>query len=297
MYTPKEVAHNYLATGKAKTQYPVQKVLVLAIMAGMFIGLAGAGANVAMASVAGGSLQNFGKLLAAMVFPAGLAMVLIAGSELFTGNCLIIVPVLQKEVKLNAMFKNWVLVYIGNFIGGIIIALITVYGGTYKLFDNTAAATAIYTAVSKVSMPFWDAFLRGILCNFVVCAAVWMTFAAKDIVGKIAALFLPIMLFVLSGYEHSIANMCFIPSGLFAINNPAYVNAFEAIYHHGDIHALTWGAFFVKNLIPSTLGNIVGGAGCVGIAYWFAYIRVSDDKEAAKSAHNTKSTGNKKKKK
>ena len=281
MYTPKEVAQNYLATGKAKTQYPAQKVLVLAILAGMFIGLAGAGSNVAMASVAETSLQNFGKLLAAMVFPAGLAMVLIAGSELFTGNCLIIIPVLQKEVKISAMFRNWIFVYIGNFIGGIIIALITVYGGTYSVFHNEAAATAIYTAVSKVNLTFGNALLRGILCNFVVCVAVWMTFAAKDIAGKVAALFLPIMLFVLSGYEHSIANMCFIPSGLFAAGNPAYLQAYNSIYAaHGAYSAdtLTWGAFFVKNLIPSTLGNIIGGSVCVGIAYWFAYIRVSDDK-------------------
>ena len=293
MYTPKEVAHNYLATGKAKTQYPVQKTMILAVLAGMFIGLAGAGSNIAMASVAGGTLAYFGKLLAAIVFPAGLAMVLIAGSELFTGNCLIIIPVLEKEVKMSAMFKNWILVYIGNFIGGLIIALITVYGGTYRIFDNAAAATAIYTAVSKVSIPFGEVFLRGILCNFVVCVAVWMTFAAKDVVGKIAALFLPIMLFVLSGYEHSIANMCFIPSGLFAMNNPGYLHAFEALYH-GDLNALTWGAFFTKNLIPATLGNIVGGSVCVGIAYWFAYLRSSDDKEPAK---NVKPGAKKKKKK
>ena len=288
MFSPKEIAQNYVATGVAKTKYPASKMLVLGILAGMFIGLAAVGSNVAAATVYGTTIASLGKLLGAMVFPTGLAMVLIAGSELFTGNCLIIIPVLQKEVKLRAMFKNWIYVYIGNFIGGVIVALISVYGGVYSLFGNTAAVAAISTAAAKVSLSFDDALLRGIFCNFVVCIAVWMSFASKDIVGKIAALFFPIMLFVLSGYEHSIANMCYIPTGILAIRNFDYYSAYQKFYDVTSLSNLTWGAMLVKNLIPSTLGNIIGGTGLVGVVYWFAYLYDHDKKVPEKHTKKNK---------
>jgi len=289
MNSPKEVAQNYIATGVAKTKTPIMKMLLLAVLAGMFIALAGVGAEVAPATVASASLA---KLIGALVFPTGLAMVLISGSELFTGNCLIIIPVLQKEAKIRSMLKNWIFVYIGNFIGSILIAAMTVYGGTFSLFSNEAAVYLIKTAVSKVSLSFSDALLRGILCNFVVCIAVWMAYAAKDIVGKVAALFLPIMVFVLSGYEHSVANMFFIPAGLFAANNPTYAAAYAAT-GATNIGSLTWGAFFVKNLIPVTLGNLIGGVVLVGMAYWYIYLHDTDKKLKASASGSGK---NKKKK-
>ena len=289
MNSPKEVAQNYIATGVAKTKTPIMKMLLLAVLAGMFIALAGVGAEVAPATVASASLA---KLIGALVFPTGLAMVLISGSELFTGNCLIIIPVLQKEAKIRSMLKNWIFVYIGNFIGSILVAAMTVYGGTFSLFSNEAAVYLIKTAVSKVSLSFSDALLRGILCNFVVCIAVWMAYAAKDIVGKVAALFLPIMVFVLSGYEHSVANMFFIPAGLFAANNPTYAAAYAAT-GATNIGSLTWGAFFVKNLIPVTLGNLIGGVVLVGMAYWYIYLHDTDKKLKASASGSGK---NKKKK-
>ena len=280
MNSPKEVAQNYIALGITKTKYPVSKMLLLGIFAGMYIALAGVGATIASATVASLSI---GKLVGAAVFPVGLAMVIVAGSELFTGNCLIIIPVLEKEVKLRAMLKNWFFVYFGNFIGAIIIALLTVYGGTFSLFGNEAAANLIKTAVSKTSLTFSDALLRGILCNLLVCVAVWMAFAAKDVVGKIVGLFMPIMLFVLCGFEHSIANMFYIPAGLFASGNNAYMAAYGA-----DAGALTWGNLFVKNLIPVTIGNIIGGMVLVGVSYWFIYLRETGKKAPAPAAHHSK---------
>ena len=274
MFSPKEIAQNYITLGEAKAGYSVLKMLVLGVMAGMFVALAGVGATISQTTVAGTSIAYTGKLLGALVFTTGLAMVLIAGSELFTGNCLIIVSVLAKSVKPGAMLKNWFFVYLGNFIGGFIVVLITVYGGTYSSFGNLAAVTAITTAVSKVSLSFGDALLRGILCNFLVCVAVWMAFAAKDVAGKIAALFLPIMLFVLCGYEHCIANAYFIPTGLLAARDTVYLGAYYAASGASSVASLTWGAMFVRNIIPSTLGNIIGGAGMVGAVYWFAYIRL-----------------------
>lgn len=286
MNSPKEVAQNYIATGLAKTKLPAAKMLLLGILAGMFIALAGVGASIASVSVQTASIA---KLVGALVFPTGLAMVLIAGSELFTGNCLLIIPVLEKEAKFSGMIKNWFFVYIGNFIGGVLIAALTVYGGTFSLFGGAAAAGVINTAVSKVGMTFTDALVRGILCNFLVCIAVWMTFAAKDIVGKVAGLYLPIMLFVLSGYEHSIANMYYVPAGLFAKGYSVYSAAADTI-DPSKLGTLTWGNMFTKNIIPVTLGNIIGGVLLVGIIYWFVYLR-----EPTKSAKAT--SGNKKKKK
>ena len=269
MHSPKENAQHYIHVGVAKTKLPIEKMLVLGILAGIFIALAGVGATIASATIASPSLA---KLMSAAVFPVGLAMVVIAGSELFTGNCLIIIPVLEKEVRLRDMFKNWCFVYVGNFIGSILIAALTVYSGTFSLFSDEAAANLIKTAVTKVSLTFSDALLRGILCNLIVCIAVWMAYAAKDVLNKIGALYLPIMLFVLCGFEHSIANMFYLPAALFASRNVGYVVAYTSIAGAPHIGALSWGSIFVKNLIPVTIGNIIGGVVFVGIGYWFAYL-------------------------
>ena len=272
MNSPKEIAQNYVATGVAKTKLPASKMLALGVLAGMFIALAGVGASIASVTIESASLA---KLIGAAVFPTGLAMVLIAGSELFTGNCLIIIPVLQKEAEVGGMLKNWFFVYIGNMIGGILIAALSVYSGTFTLFSHAAASGIVKTAVAKVSMSFGDALMRGVLCNFLVCVAVWMSYAAKDIVGKVAAMYLPVMMFVLSGYEHSIANLFYIPAGLFAKGYSGYPNATGAV-DPSDISKLSWGSMFTKNIIPVTIGNIIGGMCLVGIAYWFVYLRESD---------------------
>ena len=285
MNSPKEIAQGYIATGAAKAKLPAGKTLVLGIMAGMFIAVAAVGAIVSSSTVAS---QSLARLIGAAVFPVGLAMTVVAGGELFTGNCLIIVPVLEKEVKLTAMLRNWCLAYIGNFAGSILIAAITVYGGTFSLFGDAAAANLLNTAVSKVNLGFFDALLRGVLCNFLVCMAVWMSYAAKDIAGKIIGLYLPTMLFVLCSYEHSIANMLYIPAGLFAARKVEYLVAYT---DQSRISSLTWGAFVYKNLIPVTIGNIIGGAALVGLTYWLAYLRKADDQPPA--AHVNK---NKKKK-
>jgi formate/nitrite transporter len=266
--SPKEVAQQYIAIGAAKTKLPISKMLVLAIFAGLFIGLAGIASTFASATLTG----SVARFLGASVFSGGLAMVIVAGSELFTGNCLLIIPVIEKQATVGGLLKNWVVVYIGNFVGALIIAALIVYGGSLSNFNNAVGATAINVAVGRVSLPFLSAFFRGILCNFLVCIAVWMAFAAKDVVGKIVGVYFPIMFFVLCNLNHSIADMGLIMTGLFGMNNPAYLEAFKAI-SKADPSVLTWGSMFVKNLIPVTLGNIVGGLGIVGVGYWFAYLR------------------------
>jgi formate/nitrite transporter len=267
MNSPKEIAKSYVAVGAGKASMPIAKIIVLAILGGMFIAVAGLGATTAPATIASASL---GKFIGAIIFPAGLALVLIAGAELFTGSSLIIISVLEKEATVGGLLKNWVFVYLGNFIGGVIVAWIAVNGHTFSLFGNGLAASAIGIAVNKLGLSFGDAFLRGVLCNFLVCLGVWMALAAKDVVGKIIGLFFPVMIFVLCGFEHSVANMYYIPAGIFAVRNVTYA---ASVGSEVNISILTWGNMIVKNLIPVTLGNIVGGACLVGVPYWFAYLR------------------------
>ncbi len=267
-FAPSEVAENYIATGKAKVNTKIGRMIALAVLAGAFIALAGVGSTTVAVSVEAASL---GKFLGACVFPAGLAMVLLAGSELFTGNCLLTIPLLQREIKWGGMLKNWLFVYLGNLGGALLVAAAVVYSHEPDLFGNAEAVSMFSTAVSKTSLSFGDAFLKGILCNFLVCIAVWISFAAKDVAGKIVGLFFPIMLFVLCGFEHSVANMYFIGAGLFAKTIPAYAEAAAAAGI--DLSGLTWGTFWTGNLIPVTLGNIVGGAVCVGCVYWFVYLK------------------------
>ena len=224
MNSPKEIANNYIAIGKGKVNTPVAKMFVLGILAGIFIAFGGVASTAAAVSI---PLASVGKFLGACIFPGGLTMVLLAGSELFTGNCLLV--------------------------------------------NNGLAASMISTAAGKVSLSFGDAFLRGIACNFLVCIAVWISFAAKQVSSKIIGLFFPIMMFVLCGFEHSVANMYYIAAGIFAKGNAAYLEAATAA--GADVSGLTWGAMFTKNLLPVTLGNIIGGAVLVGLAYWFVYLK------------------------
>ncbi len=265
-FSPADVAQNYIQIGRSKANTPLIKTIVLAIMAGLFIGISAIASTTVAVAVEPASL---GKFLGAIIFPGGLTMVLIAGSELFTGNCLLIIPVLEKTIRLRRMFKNLALVYLGNFIGGVLLAAAVVFSHQVSLFDNGVAVSVIGTAVSKCSISFGDALIRGILCNFLVCIAVWISFAAKDITGKIIGVFFPILIFVLCGFEHSVANMYYISAGLFAKMVPAFAEAAAGI----NTSMLTVGNMFLRNLLPVTIGNILGGAIFVGLPYWFIYLR------------------------
>ena len=267
-FSPAEVARNYIATGKAKVNTPIPKMLLLAVLAGAFIAVGGVASTTASVSISSASVA---KLVGAFVFPGGLTMVLLAGSELFTGNCLLTIPLLEREIPWRGMLKNWLFVYLGNFLGGMLVAAGVVFGHQLSLFSNGMAVSVLSTAAAKCSLSFGDALIRGVLCNFLVCIAVWISFAAKDVAGKIAGLFFPIMMFVLCGFEHSVANMYYISAGLFAKLVPAYAEAASAA--GVDLSVLTAGRFLFGNLLPVTLGNIFGGAVCVGVVYWYAYLR------------------------
>lgn len=263
MNTPKEIAAAYCTAGEAKTAVPVGRTFILAIFAGMFIALAGVGATIASATIENPAVS---KLVGACIFPAGLLMVLIAGSELFTGNCLLIIPVLSRKITVSAMLRNLAVVIIGNFVGGCLIAFLCAYGGVFSLFGEAAAQSVVSIAAAKCGLSFSSALVKGILCNFLVCLAVWMSFGAKSVGGKLAAIYLPILIFVLCGFEHNVANMYYIPAGIFTASNGMYTTVSLP-------EGLSWGSFILKNLIPVTLGNIIGGAGIIGAGYWTVYLK------------------------
>lgn len=259
MHSPLEIATNFVEIGIHKVKLSAWKMMILGFFAGCFIGFAGIASTTASATVENGSLA---RLLSACVFPAGIAMVLVAGSELFTGNNLIIISVLQKKVRVIDMLKNWLFVFLGNFLGAAFVAVLVVYGHTPDLFGEGLAVKMVGAASLRVEQTFSKAFIRGILCNILVCLAVWAAFAAKRVSGKLLMSFWPVMLFVLCGFEHSIADIYFGIAGI--LTSLEYSIAAES---------LNFGTFLLKNLLPVTLGNIIGGAGIVGVGYWLVYLR------------------------
>lgn len=257
MLNAKQATVKYSEGGMGKTTMPLGKMFALAFMAGMFISFAGVASSVAATTVENASL---GKLIAALIFPAGLAMVILNNSELFTGNNLLIISVLDKRIKFYSMLKNWIVVYIGNFVGSIFVTGGYALGHEFSLFNNGVAKNIMTTAVAKCNLSFSDAFIKGIFCNILVCVAVMMALTAERVSGKIMALFLPIMVFVISGFEHSVANMSYISGGLFIHSQYGSLGI--------DTTGLTWYNFLVSNLVPVTLGNIVGGL-FIGFMFWF----------------------------
>lgn len=233
-----QAAEDYCAAAEKRVTQSLPRLLLLGALAGAFIAFAGVAASI------GGALG--GKLASATIFPIGLTMVLLAGSELFTGNCLFLMPLLRRNITAGHMLRNWVAVYLGNLLGSVAVAFLVVQCGA---LDGIAEA-AVAAAVTKAALPFGVALLRGVLCNFLVCLAVWMAFCAQSAGGKVVSLFGPIFLFVLCGFEHSVANMYYIPAGIFLAEN-------------GEV---TWLSLW-QNLLPVTLGNMVGGCGLGGILY------------------------------
>lgn len=258
MNTPSEIARIYVDVGSGKVKIPAGKMLVMGIFAGMFIAFGALGSTIASCGVQPAAL---GRFLSALVFPIGLMLVLCAGAELFTGNSLLLIPLMERRIKFFSLIKNWVIVYIGNLIGSVLLAYAVSYSHSLSLYDGELVNSTISIATAKLNLTFTDGLVKGILCNIMVCLAVWVAFAAKDLGSKILALFLPVFLFVLCGFEHCVANMYFIPAGIFASE------------FYGVPAQLDWISFAVNNLAPVTLGNIIGGAIFVGFGYWVVYLK------------------------
>ncbi len=280
---PAEMAVKAAETGVKKTALDILRMFLLAILAGAFIAM---GAIFATTVSAGASALPYGitRLLAGLSFTLGLILVVVSGSELFTGNNLIIIAFANRRISLGALLRNWGVVYLGNFAGAILTAYLMFVSKQYTFGAGSVGLAALNTGEAKTALGFAQAIVLGIFCNALVCMAVWMCYSARSTIDKILAIIPPISAFVAAGFEHSIANMYFIPIALF-IKQMGTSTFFEAIKKTpADFTHLTWGNFFLANLLPVTIGNIIGGAVMVGLMYWFIYLSKAGKTVAATQA-------------
>lgn len=253
-----------------KSQMSIKKTMILAFFAGIFISLAAVASSLASAHLlASPETLPMGKLIQGLVFTPGLIFVMLAGGELFTGNCLIFLAVLDKKTSLKTMLKSWLLVYFGNFVGALFITILLAQSGQWLMGDGLVGARTILIAKAKIDLSFSQALILGILANFLVCLGVWMGLGAKSYGSKAIAGFFPVLIFVLSGFEHSIANMYYIPAGIMAKNIASL--AVKSGLGGQALASLNLSNMVVKNLLPVTLGNIIGGSILVGFLYFLAY--------------------------
>jgi formate/nitrite transporter len=281
---PQEMATRAEYLGVRKAEMPFIKVFMLSVLAGAFISLGaifattvGAG-GMAVASSDGTIAFNTGlpygltRLLMGFVFSLGLILVVVGGAELFTGNNLIVMAWANGKVTGRALLRNWAIVYLGNFVGSIGTVILMFFTRQYTFGANSVGITALKIGVAKVEFTFLQAIALGVLCNALVCLAVWLTYSARSTLDKILAILFPITAFVAAGFEHSIANMYFIPYALFIKDfDPNFVSTVSDKVAHLDL--LTWQAFLFSNLIPVTIGNIIGGAVLVAAIYWAIFLR------------------------
>ncbi len=253
-FSPDEIADRVERVGVKKAELPFLKVFALGVLAGGFIGL-GALFYLIVASDANLSF-SIRQILGGLVFSLGLILVVVAGAELFTGNNLMVMAWVSRKISLTRLLRNLGIVYLANFIGAAGLALVVERSGHLSMNDGALGETVVRIAEAKLAMPFIEAFLKGVLCNILVCLAVWLAMAGRSVVDRIVAIVFPITAFVAAGFEHCVANHYLVPL---------------AIFHGGG--EISWAAFCVNNLLPVTLGNLAGGAGMVGLVYWAIYHR------------------------
>ena len=266
-YPPPEVAQKAEAVGVTKGTRDILSTVLLGILAGVFIGLGAMFCTLVTTDTGLG----FGltKLLGGLSFCLGLILVVVAGAELFTGNCLIVMSWMSGRTSIARLFRNWGLVYFANLLGGLSLVGLIFYTYQWTFNDYGVGANALLTANAKVNLSFGSALARGILCNALVCLAIWLCFSARTVTGKILSILFPITAFVAAGFEHSIANMYFIPMGMLLASQPAVLAA-AGVTADGVANLTLAG--FIGNLVPVTIGNIIGGSILVGAVYWLAYL-------------------------
>lgn len=267
LFTPAECAENYIKAGKSKAAMPLGKMFLLAALAGIFIAMGGVVTNTAVHTI-----SNVGmvRVVSGLLFPFGLAMVILTGSELFTGNSLMVMSALSRQIKVTGLLRNWCVVYLGNATGAALVAAACAFGGQLNYSGGQLSMFAMKLAAGKCALPLGNAVILGILCNILVTTAVLLSLSAKDVTGRVVGAYLPVAFFVICGFEHCVANMFYIPVGLFAKTIPQYAALAEAA--GVDLSALTWGNFLLRNLLPVTVGNVIGGVG-LGSVFWWCHGR------------------------
>ncbi len=267
--TPAEIARDLTQAGASKAESSFRRLLIMGIMAGAYIAFAGAASTIgAFNLLFETDTYGLGRILCGGIFTGGLVMVTLAGAELFTGNCLITVSVLQKKTSVLKMLRNWAIVYTANLIGSIFAAWLIYNSGIFSSGDGYMGAMTVKIAANKVNMTFFSCLASGILCNWLVCLAVWSSTGAKSTAGKAVSVFFPIWLFATCGFEHSIANMYFISAGIMASESDT-LTMLSGVGSDA-LESLSWIGMFTENLLPVTLGNMVGGIIFVAAGYWLA---------------------------
>lgn len=269
--SPDQVILGNIKTGVVKAERSIPQMILLGIMAGAFIALGGATSNVAVHGIKDVGLS---RALAGAIFPVGLMLIVFVGGELFTGNCLISMAVLDKKTSIGKMIRNLVIVYFSNLLGALIIDYLIFFSGELNYSGGGLGAYTIKVAIAKINISPVAGVTSGILCNMLVCLAILAAGAAKDITGKVWAIFFPIWAFVIGGFEHCVANMFYIPAGMLAASNPDYVAKAEELYGiTAEQCASLTVAGSLNNFIPVTIGNIIGGAVFIGLMYFLIVVK------------------------
>ena len=268
-YSPQEISERVRTLGVEKANMDGISMFVLSILAGAFIAFGA----VFFTFVIHDSQLSVGltNLIGGLAFCLGLILVVIAGAELFTGNNLMVMAYAHKEITLYRLLRNWAIVYLGNLFGALLTVMLIYFTRQWAGNGFLIGAKALMMANAKVNLPFMVALSRGVMCNVLVCLALWLCSGGRSVTDKILAILFPITAFAALGFEHSVANMYFIPMGIILKSVPAVVGAAKA--SAASLANLTWSAFWLKNLIPVTIGNIIGGGVLVAAVYWFIYER------------------------
>lgn len=271
-YSPAQIALRVETAGIVKAQRDAISTFILAMLAGAFISF---GALLYTFIIHDSELSlGMTRLIGGLGFCLGLILVIVAGAELFTGNNLLTMACVSRHISPGQMLANWVLVYCGNFVGALSMVGLVYFSNYWLISDGTVGAVTVKIATAKVNLGFAEALSRGILCNVLVCLAVWLCFAGHSVSDKILCILFPITAFVALGFEHSVANMYFVPAGLLASSIPEVTMALPSGM---DLSQLSIGSFLLNNLLPVTIGNMIGGGFLVGIVYWFVYLRSTND--------------------
>ena len=269
--SPNKIIEGNMNGAVAKANMKMSKLIAMGIMAGMFIALGGATSNTAVHAI---SNVGLARTLAGCIFPVGLLMIVLVGGELFTGDCLMVMAALDKRIKVSLMIRNLAIVFITNLIGSLIIDVLVFYSGNLDYSAGGLGAYTIKVALAKVNISPVQGITSGILCNFLVCMAILMGASAIEVAGKIFAIWFPIFAFVIGGFEHIVANMYYIPTGMLAATNPTYVAKAEELYGitADQLESLNMSGL-IQNFIPVTIGNILGGMLFIGCMLYFINVK------------------------
>ncbi len=264
---PREIAEYICSLNEGKVKISPVKIFLLSILAGVYVGFGGYLYLVVTSDAAVYVGRGIAALLGGVVFSLGLILIVLGGAELFTGNGLLTISCLSERVKVVDVLKNWVIVYFGNFVGSLLLVGLLYASGSFLSLDGSVAARILQASSAKVGLGFWQALVRGVLCNWLVCLAVWVASSAEETTGKILAIVFPISAFIAMGFEHSVANMFIIPFGMLLGNDPSLVA--KAGVDAGGLNL----SGLAANLVPVTIGNLIGGALFVATLYWYVYLK------------------------